>query len=271
MEDGYGVITNIRGDPKQAFFGVFDGHGGRAAVDYVSKNLGKNIVAALEDLEQKGNGDPETAIVRGYLATDEGFLSQAVGSGACAATVLLKDGELHVANAGDCRVVVTRNGVATELTTDHRPEREDERTRIENSGGLVSCHNGVWRVQGSLAISRAIGDIHLKDWIISKPETTKLELTSDCEFLMIASDGLWEKVFAGENLIYRRFPENPNQRFDGRQVSIEEAAEIVAEHRSSVQSCRRLVDMSSGRGCRDDITVMVVDLRRFVRGRKTTQ
>lgn len=63
-------------DLLQAFFGVFDGHGGRAAVDYVSKNLGKNIVAALEDLEQKGNGDPETAIVRGYLATDEGFLSQ---------------------------------------------------------------------------------------------------------------------------------------------------------------------------------------------------
>lgn len=47
--------------------------------------------------------------------------------------MLLKDGELHVANAGDCRVVVTRNGVATELTTDHRPEREDERNRIENS------------------------------------------------------------------------------------------------------------------------------------------
>lgn len=59
----------------------------------------------------------------------------------------------------------------------------------------MSCHNGVWRVQGSLAISRAIGDIHLKDWIISEPETTKLELTPDCEFLMIASDGLWEKVF----------------------------------------------------------------------------
>lgn len=54
--------------------------------------------------------------------------------------------------------------------------------------------NGVWRVQGSLAISRAIGDIHLKEWIISEPEIRKLPIISDCEFLILASDGLWDKV-----------------------------------------------------------------------------
>lgn len=61
------------------------------------------------------------------------------------------------------------------------------------------CRNGVWRVQGSLAVSRAIGDMHLKEWIISEPEIKKRPLTSDCEFLIMASDGLWDKVLKIKN------------------------------------------------------------------------
>ena len=64
---------------------------------------------------------------------DVSFHLQGVSSGVCAATVLLKDGELHVANVGDCRVVMSRKGVADALTDDHRAGREDERNRIENS------------------------------------------------------------------------------------------------------------------------------------------
>ncbi|XP_008806972.2 probable protein phosphatase 2C 74 [Phoenix dactylifera] len=239
MEDGYGAITNINGDSKQAFFGVFDGHGGRAAVDFVTEKLGNNILAALSQLKEKEN-QLELAIRAGYLTTDSQLLSQGVSSGACVATVLLKGGELHVANAGDCRIVMSRKGAANVLTRDHRPGREDERVRIESSGGYVSCHNGVWRVQDSLAISRAIGDISMKEWIISEPEIKRLHLMSDCEFLIIASDGLWDKV--------------TNQ----------EAVDVVMRHKNSIKSCKDLVDISSSRGCRDDITVMVVDLQRFL-------
>ncbi|XP_058097614.1 probable protein phosphatase 2C 74 [Magnolia sinica] len=238
MEDGYGVITDVLGDSKQAFFGVFDGHGGRAAVDYVTEKLGQNIITAIRNLEE-AEDQVQQAIRAGYLTTDKEFLSQGVSSGACASTVFLKDGELHVANVGDCRVVLSRNGIANALTRDHRPESEDERIRIENSGGYVNCCNGVWRVQGSLAVSRAIGDVHLKDWIISEPETNQLRLTSDCEFLIIASDGLWEKV--------------TNQ----------EAVDVVMRHKNSIESCKTLVDISSSRGCKDDITVMVVYLQNF--------
>ncbi|XP_010910560.2 probable protein phosphatase 2C 74 isoform X1 [Elaeis guineensis] len=216
MEDGYGVITNINGDSKQAFFGVFDGHGGREAVDFVTEKLGKNILAVLPELEETEN-QLELAIRAGYRTTDSQLLGQGVSSGACVATVLLKDGKLHVANAGDCRVVMSRKGVANVLTRDHHPGREDERVRIESSGGYVSCRNGVWRVQDSLAISRAIGDISMKEWIISEPEIKRLHLTSDCEFLIIASDGLWEKV--------------TNQ----------EAVDVVVRHKNSIKSCKDLV------------------------------
>ncbi|ONK73150.1 uncharacterized protein A4U43_C04F27790 [Asparagus officinalis] len=262
MEDGYRILTNINGASRQAFFGVFDGHGGRAAMEFVREKLADNIVAArgraamefvrekladnivaaLADLQHEDDQSLEVAVKKGYLATDTEFLSQGVRSGACVATVLLKDGELVASNVGDCRVVVSKNGVADALTSDHRASREDERIRIENSGGYVSCQNGVWRVQDSLAISRAIGDESLKKWISSEPETSKIHLTPDYEFLIIASDGLWDKVC--------------NQ----------EAVDIVLRHKEySIQSsCKALVDLASSRGSRDDITVMLVDFQSFL-------
>ncbi|WOL01582.1 putative protein phosphatase 2C 74 [Canna indica] len=241
MEDAYGIMANINGDSKQAFFGVFDGHGGRAAVDFVSEKLGKNILSALDELS-KTNQENQTqlAIKAGYLTTDRDFLAQGVSSGACAATVLVKEGELHAANVGDCRVVMSRNGVAEALTEDHRAAREDERERIENSGGLMTCRNGVWRVHGSLAVSRAIGDLSMKQWIISEPDTKRIHLTPDCEFLILASDGLWDKV--------------TNQ----------EAVDVISKQSNCTKSCKELIEMSCRRGNRDDITVMVIHLEKFM-------
>ncbi|KDP45605.1 hypothetical protein JCGZ_17212 [Jatropha curcas] len=243
MEDGYAVMTDILGDAKQACFAVIDGHGGRAAADYVAENLGKNIVKAMESSGKEEDDNcqlVEQAIHGGYLVTDKDFLSQGVSSGACAASVLFKNGELYVANVGDCRVILSRKGVAETLTIDHRLSREDERLRIENSGGFVHYRNGIWRVQGSLAISRAIGDSHLKDWIISDPEIKRLPLTSDCDFLIMASDGLWDKV------------------------DVQEAVDVISRDKNSVESCKKLVDMSFSRGNMDDITVMVINLQNFM-------
>ncbi|KAK9270852.1 hypothetical protein L1049_026438 [Liquidambar formosana] len=239
MEDRYEAMVDILGDPKQAFFAVIDGHGGCPAADYVAKNLGKNIVKTLGNVV-KAEDELEQAIRGGYSVTDKEFLNQGVSSGACASSVLLKDGELHVANVGDCRVVLSRKGVAYTLTNDHRLTREDERSRIESSGGFVHCRNGVWRVHGSLAISRAIGDQHLKKWIISEPEIKKLRLSSDCDFLIMASDGLWDKV------------------------NDQEAVDVVSRDKNSIESCKKLVDMSSSRGNMDDITVMVINLQKFM-------
>ncbi|KAK4804286.1 hypothetical protein SAY86_004103 [Trapa natans] len=243
-EDGYGVVLDISGDPKQAFFTVIDGHGGHAATDHVAERLGENIVRAIGSFGKEGSDtySLEHAIREGYLVTDEEFLRKGEIGGACAASVLLKDGELHAANVGDCRVVLSRGGVATSLTSDHRPSRDDERLRIERSGGFVHLRNGVWRVQGSLAISRAIGDAHLKEWIISEPEIRKLPINPDCQFLILGTDGLWDKV------------------------SCQEAVDAVSQDESFEDSCRKLIEMSACRGSLDDITVMVIDLRDFVKG-----
>lgn len=58
----------------------------------------------------------------------------------------------------------------------------------------MDCCHGVWRIQGSLAVSRGLGDRHLKPWVIAKPDTKILKIKPECEFLILASDGLWDKV-----------------------------------------------------------------------------
>lgn len=273
MEDGYGVVITDHGASQLAFYGVYDGHGGRAAVDFVADKLGKNVVAALAAAATvtsqhqrpeaasssttqpaKTSGDEQVdavaaAIRAAYLTTDREFLTQGVRGGACAATALVKDGELFVANVGDCRAVLgSRSGIATALTSDHTAAREDERRRIESSGGYVSCgSSGVWRVQDCLAVSRAFGDASMKAWVTCEPEVSRRRLTPDCRFLVVASDGLWNKV------------------------SCQEAVDVVvsappggAGASSSVESCKDLVALARKRGSRDDITVMLVDLQRFI-------
>ncbi|KAJ3671585.1 hypothetical protein LUZ60_007664 [Juncus effusus] len=240
MEDGYGVINEKNGNSKMSFFGVYDGHGGQAAVEHISNKLGKNVINKISQIEKGELNQIEMAIRAGYLTTDEEFLTQHKRGGACAATAVIIDGELYVANVGDCRVVLSQNGVAIALTQDHSASREDERDRIELSGGYVSAHTGVWRVQDSLAVSRAFGDLSQKKWVICKPDMNKLQLTHETNFLVLASDGLWEKV--------------TNQ----------EAVDVVVKNNISMQTCKELVELSRSRGSRDDITVMLIDLQKFV-------
>lgn len=314
MEDTHNVTTNIFGDDKQAFFGVYDGHGGRRAADFVAEKLGQKIVDLML-MSGKEDCEIEQAVKAGYLETDREFLEQGVSSGACCVTALIKDGCLVVANAGDCRAVLSRNGKAESITSDHRPEREEERERIENLGGYVDIHSGTWRVQGTLAVTRSIGDLHLKQWISAEPEIRKLPITSDAEFLIMASDGLWEKVSNQEAVdIVRPFcaeekkaaisppelfeereawNENASPPPKARKISLGGVPKIMKVRglstmgcyekdfkeypkspklqqlplRHPMAACKQLVELSAARGTRDDISVMIVDLRHFCRNK----
>ncbi|KAL2510733.1 Protein phosphatase 2C family protein [Abeliophyllum distichum] len=86
--------------------------------------------------------------------------------------------------------------MAKELTRDHHPDRDDERSRVESFGGHISNWGGVARVNGQLAVSRAIGDIHFKSYgVISVPEVTDwLPLTVNDSYLVAASDGVFENL-----------------------------------------------------------------------------
>uniref|UniRef100_A0A0E0KCE8 protein-serine/threonine phosphatase n=1 Tax=Oryza punctata TaxID=4537 RepID=A0A0E0KCE8_ORYPU len=245
MEDRHVAKVALGGDPKVAFFGVFDGHGGKSAAEFAAENMPKFM--AEEMCKVGDSGETEQAVKRCYLKTDEEFLKREESGGACCVTALLQKGGLVVSNAGDCRAVLSRSGKAEALTSDHRASREDERERIENLGGFVVNYRGTWRVQGSLAVSRGIGDAHLKQWVVSDPDTTALGVDSQCEFLILASDGLWDKV--------------ENQEA----VDIARPLCISNDKASRMTACRRLVETAVTRGSTDDISIVIIQLQQYSR------
>ncbi|KAL8172382.1 hypothetical protein V2J09_024186 [Rumex salicifolius] len=244
LEDRFSASVEVNGAAKQALFGVFDGHGGATAAEFAAKNLGRKILEKAQNTEEL-----ENAVRDGYLTTDSDYLKQkAAGGGACSVTALIRDGNLVVSNAGDCRAVLCRSGVAVPLTIDHKPSREDERQRIEATGGYVDCCRGVWRIQSSLAVSRAIGDMHLKQWVTAEPETKSVAIQPDFQFLILASDGVWDKVSNQEAV----------------DIVLLSCTEVGSNKPDLAQACRELVNLSIKRGSYDDTSALLVDFGRFV-------
>ncbi|KAJ1696071.1 hypothetical protein LUZ63_004583 [Rhynchospora breviuscula] len=113
--------------------------------------------------------------------------------GSTAVVAIVGPRHLVVANCGDSRAVLCRNGSAVPLSSDHKPDRPDELQRIQAAGGRVIYWDGA-RVFGVLAMSRAIGDSYLKPFVISEPEVMVTETTEQDECLILATDGLWDVV-----------------------------------------------------------------------------
>lgn len=94
---------------------------------------------------------------------------------------------LYTANVGDARIVLCRNGKALRLSYDHKGSDENEGRRIANAGGLILNN----RVNGVLAVTRALGDTYMKDLVTGHPYTTETVIQPDQdEFLIIACDGV---------------------------------------------------------------------------------
>lgn len=94
---------------------------------------------------------------------------------------------LYTANVGDARIVLCRNGKALRLSYDHKGSDENEGKRISNAGGLILNN----RVNGVLAVTRALGDSYLKDLVTGHPYTTETVIQPDIdEFLILACDGV---------------------------------------------------------------------------------
>lgn len=79
-------------------------------------------------------------------------------SGSTAVACLISPTHLFFANCGDSRAVLSRNGQAIFSTQDHKPVNPQEKERIQAAGGSVM----IQRVNGSLAVSRALGDYQYK-------------------------------------------------------------------------------------------------------------
>ncbi|XP_023875204.2 probable protein phosphatase 2C 75 [Quercus suber] len=187
--------------------------------------------------------------------------------GSTAVVALLTPDHIIVANCGDSRAVLCRGGVAIPLSQDHKPDRSDELARIEAAGGRVIFGNGA-RVAGILAMSRAIGDKFLKPFVTSEPEITFTKREPEDECLILASDGLWDVIsselacdVARECL--REVTPAPDAAIDlnsGPRIEDEGAGALYPSR--SVLAAALLTRLALGRKSSDNISVIVVDLKK---------
>ncbi|GAM89032.1 hypothetical protein ANO11243_070660 [Dothideomycetidae sp. 11243] len=115
---------------------------------------------------------------------------------------------LYTANVGDARIVLCRNGKALRLSYDHKGSDENEGKRIAGAGGLILNN----RVNGVLAVTRALGDAYMKDLVTGHPYTTETVIQPDIdEFLILACDGLWDVCLDQEAVDLIRSVHDPQQ------------------------------------------------------------
>ncbi|GAA5950081.1 hypothetical protein JCM21900_004588, partial [Sporobolomyces salmonicolor] len=117
---------------------------------------------------------------------------------------------LYTANAGDARAVLARNGNAVRLSHDHKATDAKEAARIDQAGGFVMNQ----RVNGYLAVTRALGDSAMKQFVVGSPYTTETTLGPEDEWLIIACDGLWDVCTDQQAVDLIRGLNNPQEASD---------------------------------------------------------
>ncbi|PAN18404.1 hypothetical protein PAHAL_3G199000 [Panicum hallii] len=279
--DGLGLDADELRLPAH-LFGVFDGHGGAEVANYCRERLQALLSQELgrlgKDLGEVGEVDMkehwDELFSKCFQRVDDevsGRVSRLVGGvqesrpvapenvGSTAVVVVVCSSHLVVANCGDSRVVLCRGKEPVALSIDHKPDRKDERARIEALGGKVIQWNG-YRVSGILAMSRSIGDRYLKPFVIPKPEVTVIPRAKDDDCLILASDGLWDvvsneeacKVARRQIQLWHKNNGVTTSLCDEGDESIDPAAQSAADY---------LMRLALKKGTEDNVTVIVVDLK----------
>lgn len=224
----------------RAYFAVFDGHGGVDAARYASVHMHTNASHQPELLT-----DPAAALKEAFRRTDQMFLQKAkrerLQSGTTGVCALITGAALHVAWLGDSQVILVQQGQVVKLMEPHKPERQDEKARIEALGGFVSLMD-CWRVNGTLAVSRAIGDVFQKPYVSGEADAASRELTGLEDYLLLACDGFFDVV--------------PHHEIPGLVHG-----HLLRQKGSGMHVAEELVAVARDRGSHDNITVMVVFLR----------
>ncbi|KAI9811589.1 MAG: Protein phosphatase 2C 2 [Pycnora praestabilis] len=265
MEDAHATVLDLQSvegnrkfkpasvDDRLSFFGVYDGHGG----DKVAYFAGENIHKIIAKQEAFKKGDMEQALKDGFLATDRAILNdpkyEEEVSGCTASVGIISKNKIYVGNAGDSRSVLGVKGRAKPLSFDHKPQNEGEKARICAAGGFVDFG----RVNGNLALSRAIGDFEFKksadlspeqQIVTAYPDVVTHELSDDDEFLVIACDGIWDCQSSQAVVEFVR-----------RGIAAKQELHSICEN--MMDNCLASNSETGGVGC-DNMTMIVIGLLR---------
>ncbi|XP_014246199.1 protein phosphatase 1B-like isoform X2 [Cimex lectularius] len=208
MEDAHHVRTGL-GEKLDdwSFFAVFDGHAGAT----VSAHCANELLECIVSSDEFKQSEITEGIRTGFLKLDNSLRAKpefACGqdkAGSTAVCALVSPRQVYIANCGDSRAVICRSGVPSFSTRDHKPMLPSEKERITKAGGTVM----IQRVNGSLAVSRALGDYEYKNvegrgpceqLVSPEPEVFIQDRDAENdEFMVLACDGIWD-VMSNEDL-----------------------------------------------------------------------
>ncbi|CAI8614508.1 unnamed protein product [Vicia faba] len=281
--------------PQGTFVGVYDGHGGPAASKFVNDNLFSNFksfAAEEQGVSEKvikrafsATEDDFLSLVKKQWLTKP----QIASSGTCCLAGIICNGMLYVANAGDSRAVLgrvkkgTKETLAVQLSAEHNvnieTERNDVRSKHPYDPQIVVMKHSVWRVKGIIQVSRSIGDAYLKKAefnteplpqkfrlpetffkpiLSSEPSVMIHKIQPEDQFLIFASDGLWEQI--SNQTAVNIVSNNPRNGIARRLVKA--ALKEAAKKREIRLSDLQKIEQGVRRHFHDDITVIVVYLNR---------
>lgn len=254
MEDAHFVyMLSIAG--QQAFMvGVFDGHGGDLVAKEAAKRIPSLMNAAMGNIRDPSNATAigvqmQTVfmILDEELKTLDPIQRQDDQSGCTAIVSIITSTHIITANAGDSRgILVQGDNTVVALSEDHKPSNPGEKTRIEEAGGCVTMR----RVNGELAVSRALGDytyknsghVEPKDQMVTAyPDIHIVKRDGEEQFLMLACDGIWD-VLSNE-AAGARVQELIRGKYRGEPLS---------------KVNERLLDLCLEKGSRDNMTTLFV-------------
>lgn len=227
-----------------SLFGVFDGHGGND-IAHLCKN---NVCHIIQQFIQSGSHDLSIVIRNTFKILD--ILAEYANKPyiGCTALVCLKTNDrLWFANAGDSMAMVCFSDDSYSMMSfEHKVE--NEKKRIEDSGGFVTYWDGCARVNGTLNVARSIGDHYIKNFVISDPFVKTVNfIQHPFKYIIMASDGIWD-VYSAKTLKH-----DFDTNFIWR-LNLGESKEVAIKN-----TLHNLVRNAIQKGSTDNITIMYID------------
>ncbi|CAB4301034.1 unnamed protein product [Prunus armeniaca] len=288
-----GPLSSLESGPHGTFVGIYDGHGGPEASRFLNEHLFNNFKKFTSE-NQGMSADVITKAFLATeeeflsLVKKQWIIKPLLASvGSCCLVGVVCSGLLYIANAGDSRVVLGRlektvkQVKAVQLSIEHNASiesvREELRLLHPDDPQIVVLKHKVWRVKGLIQVSRSIGDAYLKRQEFNKePLLAKFRLSEpfhkpilkaeptilvqklypEDQFLIFASDGLWEQLSSQEAVdIVQNYPRNGIAR-----KLVKAALHEAAKKREMRYSDLKKIDRGVRRHFHDDITVVVLFL-----------
>ncbi|CAN1257847.1 Probable protein phosphatase 2C 38 [Linum perenne] len=288
-----GLLWYKDSGPQGTFVGVYDGHGGPEAARFVNERLFDNIKRFTSESQGMSSEVITKAFLATdeeflTLVKDQWMYKPQIASvGACCLVGIICSGLLYIANAGDSRAVLGRmektmkEVKAIQLSSEHNASIESVREELHalhpDDPQIVVLKHKVWRVKGLIQVSRSLGDAYLKraefnrepllakfrlpnsfdkPILLAEPAITVQKLVPEDQFLIFASDGLWEHLTNQEAVdIVQNCPRNGVAR-----KLLKAALHEAAKKREMRYSDLKKIERGVRRHFHDDITIIVLFL-----------